>query len=260
MPASGGYVRLGSWWRCSRWRPVSGDTGTRYSTGSGPTWTASPPRETCIRRLYVARRTLADLGVASDGLLAIRDEQVVLDAAGPVPVDVLEFEASAAQALKTADEASLRAVADLYERRSAARPAGRDWLTARRDEVRDLHREVLVSLASSVRSRAPEEALVILTRVLESDPLHEGAVRASMMILADLGRRSEALARYERLVDDLLVAFGTDPDAQTAAVFRELLTGSPVRTPSRRVARPEGTLGDARIPSEAADELHRARA
>ncbi len=42
-----------------------------------------------------------------------------------------------------------------------------------------------------------------------------------------MGRRSEALARYERLVDDLLDAFGTDPDPQTAALFRELLTGSP---------------------------------
>ena len=80
---------------------------------------------------------------------------------------------------------------------------------------------------------------MILGRALESDPLHEGAVRAAMTTLADLGRRSEALARYERLVDDLLVAFGTDPDAQTAAVFRELLTGSPVRSDIPRVAGPK---------------------
>ena len=39
--------------------------------------------------LYVARRALAEHGVATGGLLTIRDEQVVLDAAGPVPVDVL---------------------------------------------------------------------------------------------------------------------------------------------------------------------------
>ena len=50
--------------------------------------------------LYVARRTLAGQGVARDGLLTIRDEQVVLDAAGPVDVDVLEFEQSAADALR----------------------------------------------------------------------------------------------------------------------------------------------------------------
>jgi predicted ATPase/DNA-binding SARP family transcriptional activator len=177
--------------------------------------------------LYVARRTLAGLGAASDGLLTIRDEQVVLDAAGPVDVDVLEFEQSAADALKTADGASLRAAADMYSGDLLPDLPDADWLTARRDEVRETHREILVRLASSVRQRAPEEALVILTRALDSDPLHEGAVRALMVVLAEMGRRSEALARYERLVDDLLDAFGTDPDAQTVAVFRELLTGSP---------------------------------
>jgi DNA-binding SARP family transcriptional activator len=100
-----------------------------------------------------------------------------------------------------------------------------DWLVARRAEARETHREILVRLASTERQRAPEEALVILTRALESDPLHEGAVRELMVVLAELGRRSEALARYERLVDDLLDAFGTDPDAKTVALFRELLTG-----------------------------------
>ena len=177
--------------------------------------------------LYVARRTLAGQGVARDGLLTIRDEQVVLDAAGPVDVDVLEFEQSAADALRTADMASLRTAADLYRGDLLPDLPDADWLTARREEVRETHREILVRLASSVRQRTPEEALVILTRALESDPMHEGALRALMSVLAQMGRRSEALARYERLVDDLLDAFGTDPDPQTVALFRELLTGSP---------------------------------
>ena len=124
--------------------------------------------------LYVARRTLAGLGVAGDGLLAIRNEQVVLDAAGSVAVDVLEFEALAAQALKTADVERLRVVADLYPGDLLPDLPDADWLTARRDEVRKTQHEILVTLASSVRQRAPEEALVILTRALESDPLHEG--------------------------------------------------------------------------------------
>ena len=168
--------------------------------------------------LYVARRTLAGLGAASDGLLTIRDEQVVLDDAGPVDVDVLEFEQFAADALKTADEASLRAAADMYSGDLLPDLPDADWLTARRDELRETHREILVRLASSVRQRAPEEALVILTRALESDPLHEGAVRAADGGACSMGRRSEALARYERLVDDLLDAFGTDPDAHTVAL------------------------------------------
>lgn len=188
--------------------------------------------------LYVARRALAGPG-STTGLLAIRAEHVVLDDAGAVDVDVLRFEHSAADALQNADEASLRASAELY---SGDLLPGADWLTTRRAELRETHREILVKLASEVRHRAPEEALVILTRALESDPLHEGAVRAQMVVLAQLGRRSEALARYERLVDELLEAFGTDPDAQTVALFRELLTGSTAERP-RTPDGPRTTIG-----------------
>ena len=190
--------------------------------------------------LYVARRALASAGAGSDGLLAIRGEVVVLDDTGPVDVDVLQFERSAVAALAAGVEASLRDAADLYSGDLLPELPDADWLTTRRDELREIHREVLVKLASTVAQRAPEEALVILTHALESDPVHEGAVRAQMVVLAGMGRRSEALARYERLVDELLDAFGTDPDTRTMGLFRELLTGSP---PEERLHQPAGVTG-----------------
>ncbi|BCW70960.1 BTAD domain-containing putative transcriptional regulator [Arthrobacter sp. NicSoilB8] len=190
--------------------------------------------------LYVARRTLAGAGADSDGLLAIRGEVVVLDDTGPVDVDVLQFERSAVAALADGVEASLRDAADLYSGDLLPDLPDADWLTTRRDELREIHREVLVKLASTVAERAPEEALIILTHVLESDPVHEAAVRAQMVVLARMGRRSEALARYERLVDELLDAFGTDPDTRTTGLFRELLTGSP---PEQRLQQPAGVTG-----------------
>lgn len=190
--------------------------------------------------LYVARRTLARAGAGSDGLLAIRGEVVVLDDTGPVDVDVLQFERSALAALADGAEASLRDAAALYSGDLLPELPDADWLTARRDELREIHREVLVKLASTVAEGAPEEALVILNHALESDPVHEGAVRAQMVVLAGMGRRSEALARYERLVEDLLDAFGTDPDTRTMGLFRELLTGSP---PEERLPPPAGVAG-----------------
>jgi len=184
--------------------------------------------------LYVARRALAGTKAPTAGLLAIRDEQIVLNVAGPEEVDVLLFEQAAAVGLKTGNESDLRAAVELYAGDLLPEFPDADWLAARRDDLRETHREVLVRLASEVRLRAPEEALVILARALESDPLHEGAVRAQMLLLAQVGRRSEALARYERLVEDLLEAFGTDPDAQTVGLFRELLTGTPGQGRGRR--------------------------
>src|SRR3954454_21395129 len=186
--------------------------------------------------LYVARRAVAGDGPPRPGLLTIRDEQVVLDNVEPVEVDVLQFELFAQNALATGDVAQLRATADLYAGDLLPDLPDADWLTARRDELRETHREISVKLATALRQVAPEEALVILTRALESNPVHEGAVRAQMAVLALMGRRSEALARYERLVDDLLDAFGTDPDTQTVALFRELLTGSPVEERPRTAA------------------------
>lgn len=190
--------------------------------------------------LYVARHTLAGLGAGSDELLAIRGDVVLLDGTGPVAVDVLQFERSAVAALAAGVEAGLREAADLYSGDLLPDLPDADWLTTRRDELRETHREVLVKLASTVALRTPEEALAILTRALISDPLHEGAVRAQMAVLAGMGRRSEALARYERLVDDLLDAFGTDPDTRTVGLFRELLTGSP---PEERPHQPAGETG-----------------
>ena len=178
--------------------------------------------------LYVARRAIAGSGTSTAGLLPIRGEQVLLDDSGTVGVDVVDFEVAARDALKTADEATLRAAADLYTGDLLSDWPDADWLTARRDELGEIHREILVKLATTLGKHAPEQALVILTGVRTSDPLHEGAVRARMEVLARMGRRSEALACYERLVDDLLEAFGTDPDAQTVVLFRELLTGAAV--------------------------------
>jgi predicted ATPase/DNA-binding SARP family transcriptional activator len=195
--------------------------------------------------LYVARQALAGLGTGSEGLLAIRGEMVVLDDTGPIAVDVLQFERSAMAALASGSEASLREAAKLYSGDLLPELPDAHWLAARRDELREAHREVLVKLASTVAQRAPEEALVILTRALESNPVHEGAVRAQMAVLAGMGRRSEALARYERLVEELLDAFGTDPDARTAELFRELLTGSPPDGPLRKPAGAAGHNGAA---------------
>ena len=191
--------------------------------------------------LYVARQTLSGLGVGADGLLAIRADAVLLDGAGPVAVDVLQFELAAVAALASGDETGLRGAVDLYSGDLLPDLPDVEWLKARRDELREIQREVLVKLASTVAQRAPEQALVILNRALESDPLHEGAVRTQMVVLAQMGRRSEALARYERLIEELREAFGTDPDARTAGLFRELLTGSPPEVRPHRHADATGS-------------------
>src|SRR4051812_48580967 len=126
--------------------------------------------------LYVARHAVTGNGPARPALLSIRDEQVVLDNAGPVEVDVLRFEQSARDALMSDDAAELRAVADLYAGDLLPDQPDAEWLTSRREELRATNLEVSVKLATLLRESAPEEALVMLTRALTSNPVHEGAV------------------------------------------------------------------------------------
>jgi predicted ATPase/DNA-binding SARP family transcriptional activator len=173
--------------------------------------------------VYVARRAFAAAG--SQDLLAVHDEQVAL-CAGTVEVDALEFEAAATHSIAADDEHLLRSAVESYGGDLLPDWAYEDWLAERRTVLRDSYHAVLMRLAELLtRTGAADEAQPLLDRVLRSDPLHEAAVRAVMAGLAATGRRSEALARYERLRDDLREAFGTDPDKQTADLFRELLTG-----------------------------------
>jgi len=166
--------------------------------------------------LHVARRVLGGDGPPGD-LLRLRDDVVIL---GPVEVDVLEFE-------RLAREGQSRAAVAAYTGDLLPEDRFEDWATERRDQLRSLFCTALVELDDP---DAAERALAI-------DYRHEGAVRVVMRHLAAAGRRSEALARYERLRDDLLADFGTDPDPETRRLYRTLLTDEP-RPPGNNLGSP----------------------
>ena len=197
----------------------------------------------------MARRVLAGSNGGADGLLAIKDELIVLDETGPVPVDVVRFERLAAGALVSGDEPALRSAAEAYAGDLLPDQPSTDWLTARREELREANRAVLVRLASAVADADPGRGTAAAVPGPRVGPAARGCGPRADDAARCGGRRSEALARYERLRADLLEAFGTDPDRQTTAVFRELLTGAspgpqqraPADRPQRRAA-PAGHL------------------
>jgi predicted ATPase/DNA-binding SARP family transcriptional activator len=160
--------------------------------------------------LHVARRVLGDV-------LTLRDDVVTL---GPVEVDVLEFE-------RLAREGRSRAAVAAYTGDLLPEDRFEDWATERREQLRSLFCAALVDL----------DDLDAAERALAIDARHEGAVRVVMRHLAAAGRRSEALARYERLRDDLLADFGTDPDPETRRLYRRLLTDEP-GTPGNNLGSP----------------------
>jgi predicted ATPase/DNA-binding SARP family transcriptional activator len=177
---------------------------------------------------HVARRVLAGDG-PSTGLLELRDDVVVLLADGLVEVDVRRFEELTALARASGDVGDLRAAAAAYTGDLLPEDRFEDWAARPRQELRERYRDLLVDLAEAISGSLgghEAEALDALQGALAIDHLHEPTVRGLMRLLATSGRRSEALARYERLRSDLRAAFGTDPDPDTRRLYRDLLTGS----------------------------------
>ncbi|HEU4947533.1 MAG TPA: BTAD domain-containing putative transcriptional regulator [Kribbella sp.] len=202
--------------------------------------------------LHVARRVLAGEG-SSNGLLELRDEVVVLRADGLVEVDVRRFEQLAALARASGELTDLRAAVAAYTGDLLPEDRFEDWAAQRREELRESYCDLLVDLADAAAMAMDGagamdtaagatdgggaghevEALDALQRALAADPLHERAVRSLMRRHAAMGRRSEALARYERLRSDLRATYGTDPDPETQRLYRDLLTGHDLEEPRR---------------------------
>lgn len=178
--------------------------------------------------LHVARRVLAGDG-PTGGLLELRDDVVALSADGVVDVDVRRFEQLAAHGRATGDLADLRAAVAAYRGDLLPEDRFEDWATQPREELRHAFCDLLVDLAdTATQANAGHEieALEALQRALTIDPLHERAVRSLMRRHAAMGRRSEALALYERLRGDLVATYGADPDPETQRVYHDLLTDS----------------------------------
>jgi predicted ATPase/DNA-binding SARP family transcriptional activator len=174
--------------------------------------------------LHAARRALA--GERPAGLLELRDQMVVLRAGDLVEVDAMRFRALARAALDSGDLAGLRAAQAAYLGELLPEDRYEPWARGPRDDLQALHRDVLVRLGDRLRvARQPAEAAAALETALARDPLHEPALRALLRVLAEQGRRSAALQRYEQARDDLRAAYGTDPDPETRRLYRELLVG-----------------------------------
>ena len=175
--------------------------------------------------LHVARRALAAEG--TDGLLELRDHLVVLRADGLVEVDADRFRTMAVAALDGGDLAALREADAAYRGELLPEDRFEPWASGPRDELHALHRDVLVGLGQRLRVEGLlPEAEAALERALERDPLHESALRLLLRVLADSGRRSAALMRFERARKDMRSAYGSDPDPETRRLYRELLVGS----------------------------------
>jgi predicted ATPase/DNA-binding SARP family transcriptional activator len=201
--------------------------------------------------LHAARRALG-----SADALALVDATVAL--APDVRVDAADFEAAASAARGTGQPQALRDALALHGGELLPEDRYESWAHARREALREQHVALCLELAE-LEGDAPEAAAA-LQRALVAAPLHEPAHRALMRFYARTGRRQEALAHFEELREALRRDLGADPDAETRALYRELLREPDAEGPRHNLPRAlTSFVGRGREQAEIARALERTR-
>jgi predicted ATPase/DNA-binding SARP family transcriptional activator len=117
------------------------------------------------------------------------------------------------------------------------------WLAFERERLRAAWRAAAVARLESGIDTA--EAIAITTRMLESDPIDEDAVRAHMRRLADAGQVAEARRVFRDFEHRLREGFGLVPGAELHALHESLGRGvrAPAAAPAPRAVVDESFIG-----------------
>jgi DNA-binding SARP family transcriptional activator len=98
------------------------------------------------------------------------------------------------------------------------------WILDRRENFRAGYLEALTEMAHvRLAEERPENALSLFQRALNEDLSRQDIHRAVMQLYARLGRRSEAAAHYQRMIDDLRRE-GINPEVETQELYSSIVS------------------------------------
>lgn len=104
-----------------------------------------------------------------------------------------------------------------------------DWCLLTRERLRERCLEALDELAGRLLARRQyRQAIQTLRRGLEMDNLRENFHRQLMRAYALSGRRSQAIAQYQRCAEILERELSAAPSPETTALYRRILDGLPL--------------------------------
>ncbi|MFD8372354.1 tetratricopeptide repeat protein [Streptomyces sp. NPDC059688] len=176
--------------------------------------------------LYAVRRALAATGAPGE-VVVLRDDMVVLGPEGGVRVDLDAFDEASRRAADGGGPAAYRAALDLAGPGLLPEDRYESWAGEAAEALERRRTALLLGLAEALEhDHDTAGAVDALRTLIAGDPLHEPGHRALMRVLAEAGRRREALALYESLRDALRRDTGADPDPQTRGLYRALLADS----------------------------------
>jgi two-component SAPR family response regulator len=98
------------------------------------------------------------------------------------------------------------------------------WLDGIRERFRNLFVEACGRLAYLLSTaQEHDQALSVLDRAIQTDPVCEDLVRRAITVEATLGRRAAALARYRKLEATLDDQLSVEPDPETRGLVDRVL-------------------------------------
>jgi predicted ATPase/DNA-binding SARP family transcriptional activator len=111
-----------------------------------------------------------------------------------------------------------------------------DWAQPVRERVQRLWRDSVLQIAQMLEEQGEhDEVRQALEWLLEHDPLDEEALRPLLRVLAVMGRRAEALRRYQQFAHRLREEMELEPDATTRAVVDQIRAHLGPSTDERKV-------------------------
>ncbi len=176
------------------------------------------------KAVHLARRALRE-GPSDAELIESAAEALALPR--DAWVDVEAFQAAAASARRSNDQAAYGKAVSLYGGDLLPDDRYEDWVTLRSDELRSELGALLSEQASLLEARGDlDGAAAALRRALSAEPLEEDLGLRLMRVLALAGRRREALEVYDRVSDALMRELGSQPSVETQQLREEISTRS----------------------------------
>ena len=206
-------------------------------------------RKSLNTTLWQLRQSLSQADGRQPMVIEATPEQIGINQAAQLWLDVASFEEKAGEGLAAAEEplspgqvGALEEAAALYQ--GDLLPTFYDsWALQERERLRLIYLRCLSRLmAHHHRQRNLETSIGYGRRILDVEPWREDAHRHLMRLYAENGRRVEAIAQYQRCCEALARELDVAPLPETEAVYRGLLTHPPaIVAPSNRPAAQNGT-------------------
>jgi len=191
-------------------------------------------RASLRQALFSIRKALGE----SDSALRQEGDSLALDPDN-VEVDAARFE----RAVKEGTPEALARAIELYRGDLLAgfvvdEAPFEEWVLGERERLRELALEALARLLAHQRKTgATEPAILTALRLLAIDPLQEPVHRTLMRLYMEAGRRGTALRQYQQCVSALSHELGVEPEAETKALYEEILRQRATRAePAERAA------------------------